>query len=383
MRTRPCSLIEFCFLFVASRRSLCFRETPHGAFPLFAVRWTAATCSTLCQTHVENGFEEDAEQPKDSMEVLRRWGCSENDILKLIGRRPSLRNADLTSLHSKLGLLQDLGITSKDLVKIINCRPRLLSCCISNCFEERTEYLMSLFGSGELLRKAIIRNPSLLTYDLHNTVKPVIALYEQMGVRRGDLITMILSRPTLIPRTSFDKEKMEYILKAGVPKDSKLYKYIVTIVGISRVETIRLKVATFEKWFSEEEVWSLFGRCPILLTLSIDKVQRNMTFVVGVMKIPADVVLKHPFLLSTNLEAVLKPRVLLAAKMEDMNLCPKIKGPLMLTALRMTEKRFLNAFISCHPKGVIEKLLEFYGNAKGIKRLAEASKKSLHQGFPF
>jgi len=225
---------------------------------------------------------------------------------------------------------------------------------------------MTLFESREVLAKAIVRNPSLLTYDFHNKVKPVIALYEEMGVSGRDLIPMLLSRPTMIPRTSFDEEKMEYIRKTGISKGSKMYKYVVTLIGISRHETICRKVANLEKFgFSEEEIFSLFGRSPLMMTLS------------------PSVVLRYPFLLYSNLEAVMKPRVLLAGKIQDMGLNFQIKGPTMLRALRMTEKRFLKAFVELHPKDVADELMEFYRNAKGVKRLAEASKKSVTNGFPF
>ncbi|KAH1131749.1 hypothetical protein J1N35_003127 [Gossypium stocksii] len=62
-----------------------------------------------------------------------------------------------------------------------------------------------------MLRRALVRNPSLLTYDFHNTMKPVIALYEEIGISGHDLSAMLISRPTLIPTTSFKEEKMKHI----------------------------------------------------------------------------------------------------------------------------------------------------------------------------
>ncbi|KAJ4843331.1 hypothetical protein Tsubulata_026704, partial [Turnera subulata] len=135
--------------------------------------------------------------------------------------------------ESKLSLLEELGISPTDIVKIITCRLRFLSCRIHNCFEER----------------------------------PAVLSYERMSVSGENLVPMLLSRPTLIPRTTFDYEKLEYIRKIWVTKDSKMYKHIVT--------------------------------------------------------------------------ALLKPRALLAGKIEDMGLSPKIKGPLLLRAMRMREKRFV------------------------------------------
>ncbi|GMH10676.1 hypothetical protein Nepgr_012517 [Nepenthes gracilis] len=247
--------------------------------------------------------EEVGGRQKDAADVLRKWGCSQTEINKIFYRQPALLKADCSNLESKLSLLSKFGLQSSDLVKIVHCRPRFLNCRINRFFDERLDYLQSMFESREVLLKAITRNPSLLTYDFHKIVRPIILLYEQMGVSRKDLVSMLLSRPTIIPRTKMTEEKLDYIRRTGVSKESKMYKYVVTIIGISRIETIREKVANIGKFgFSDDEVLRLIGRSPLLLTLSIDKVQRNMTFVVGTMKLPAKVVLGYPFLLLCNLK---------------------------------------------------------------------------------
>lgn len=321
---------------------------------------------------------------KDSAEVFREWGCSESDVSKIFERRPSLRKADVQILQSKLEILSQLGIKSTDLVKMMHCRPRFLNCRINVLLNERLEFFEALFGSREVLVKAIVRNPSLLTYDFHNKIKPVIAMYESLGLTKQDIIMVLLSRPTLIPRTSLDEEKIAYIQKTGVSKDSKMYKHVVSLFAISRIETIREKVMNLERYgILEDDICGLIGRSPFVLTLSVDKVQRHMTYILGTMRLQASVVLGNPFLLYFNLEAVLKPRFQIACKIEDMELVPEIKGPLLMTALRMSEKRFVSAFISCHPEKVASELLTAYNNAKSVRRLAESSKKNCNTGFPF
>ncbi|XP_038881817.1 uncharacterized protein LOC120073205, partial [Benincasa hispida] len=344
-----------------------------------------ATCSTVSVKQVEKEVGEGAlAHANDFTEVFRRWGCTDNDIAQIFARGPSLRRSDLNQLQNKLHLLQGLGITSPDLVKIINCRPRFLKCWINNNFHEQIESFLKIFESKEVLVKAIVRNPSLLTYDFHSRVKSVISQYEEMGLSKKDLILMLISRPTLIPRTSFNDEKMEYIQKTGLSQGDKMFKYVVTIIGISRLETIRHKVANLEKFgFTEDEIFALLGRSPLILTLSVDKVQRNMTFILCTLKLPAKVILNYPFLLYFNLDAVLKPRVHLLGKMEEMGLHMQIKGHPLLRALRMTEKRFLKKFIYSQPKDVADELMQFYQIAKGIKRLGETSRKISYRGFPF
>lgn len=320
----------------------------------------------------------------DSSDLFRQWGCTEDDISKIFQRCPSLRKMELKKLHSKLKILTDLGIPSTDLTKILNCRPRFLSCRINRCLEERLQFFQTLFGTKETLLKAIVRNPSLLTYDFHEQIKPIVAFYEQLGLSRSELVSMLLARPTLIPRSSLDDEKMDYIRRTGVEKGSTMYKHVITLFAISRSETIRQKVANLEKHgFSEDEVFRLFGRSPFLLTLSVDKVQRNMTFILGTMKLSANLVLDNPCLLFLNLETAIKPRFLLGVKLDDMGLVPQVNGPALLRAMRMTEKRFIKAFINCHPEDVARELLEYYRSVKRVRRLAESSKKQLCRGFPF
>ncbi|XP_048136804.1 uncharacterized protein LOC115755868 isoform X2 [Rhodamnia argentea] len=338
-------------LFRLPTRSVCDfpRILSLAASLSFSLLPAPATCSTLCLKE---------EPPQDSADLLRQWGCSDDDISKLFSRRPSLRGANLAQLRLKLQILTDVGITGPDLVKVIHCRPRFLSCRIDNHLEDRLQYFISLYGSKEVLRRAIVRNPSILTYDFPGRIKATVDLYEKMGVSKVDLVPMLMSRPTLIPRTSLENEKLDYIRRTGVPQNSKSYKYVVTIMAVSRLTTIREKVANLEKFgFSEEEVLRLFGRSPFMLTFSIDKIQRNMTFILGIMKLPA--------------------------KIQDMGLSPQIQGPSVFRALRMTESRFLKAFVGCHTGDVANELMEFYNTVKGVKRLAEASKKNYTKGFPF
>ncbi|KAK4418010.1 hypothetical protein Salat_2213700 [Sesamum alatum] len=341
--------------------------------------------TTACERlHEQIDLASVGDKTKDSAGVFREWGCSESDISKIFERRPSLRKMDIQILQSKLEILSHLGINSTDLVKMVHCRPRFLNCKINVWLNERLEYLEALFGSRQVLVKAIVRNPSLLTYDFHNKVKPVIAIYESMGLSKGDLITVLLSRPTLIPRTTLDDEKIDYIRKTGVSKESKMYKHVVSLFAISRTETIREKVMNLEKYgLLEDEIFGLIGRSPLVLTLSVDKVQRHMTFILGTMRLSASVVLRNPFLLYFNLETVLKPRFQIACKIEDMGLVPEIKGAALLRALRMSDKRFVSAFINCHPENVAEELMTTFKNAKCVRRLAESSKKNFNKGFPF
>ncbi|KAJ0010790.1 hypothetical protein Pint_34516 [Pistacia integerrima] len=365
MEQKPHTFLKLRYCLTTSQHHLLSSKKATIRSSLFHLTIKIAACSTKCLAEPETPQLQPNFSPNNSVQVLKKWGCNDDDISKIFSRRPSLRKINVVQLQSKLNLLSGLGIKSSDLFKIINSRPRFLSCRLDHCFEERLDYFTKFFGSKTVFCKAIVRNPSLLTYDFHHSIKPAIALYEQMGLSTKDLIPML------------NDQKIDYINRSGVSKTSKMYKYVVTLIAISRTETIQEKISNFQKFgFLEDEILSLFGRYPLLLTLSIDKVQRNMIFVV--------VVLQYPFLLYLNLEAVLKPRIVLARKIQDMGLSPEMKGQAAtLKALRMKEERFLKVYVNCHPQEVADELMEVFRNAKCAKRLAVDFKRIVRRGFPF
>ncbi|KAL8544801.1 hypothetical protein ACS0TY_005137 [Phlomoides rotata] len=363
-----------------------FKSLPFNLYPsiLLPCLFYTTARESVESPHKQIDLACNGDETKDSADVFREWGCSESDITTIFGRCPSLRNTNIQILQTKLEILSQMDIESADLVKMILCRPRFLNFKANVWLKERLEYMEALFGSREILVKSIVRNPSLLTYDFHNKIKPVIAMYESLGITNQDLITMLQSRPTMILRSNLDDEKINYIRRTGVPKESKMYKHVVCLFAISRIETIREKLMNMERYgISEDEFLGLIGRSPLVLTLSTEKVQRNMTFILGAMKLPASAVLHKPYLIFFNLETVLKPRFQIACKIEDMGLVPQIKGRILLRAFRMSDKRFVSAFITCHPPEVAAELITAYEAAKSVRRLAESSKKNHSRGFPF
>ncbi|KAJ0076899.1 hypothetical protein Patl1_36267 [Pistacia atlantica] len=353
MEQKPHTFLKLRYCLTTSQHYLLSSKKATIRSSLFHLTIKIAACSTKCLAEPETPQLQPNFSPNNSVQVLKKWGCNDDDISKIFSRRPSLRKINVVQLQSKLNLLSGLGINSSDLFKMINCRPRFLSCSLNHCFEERLDYFTKFFGSKTVFCKAIVRNPSLLTYDFHHSIKPAIALYEQMGLSTKDLIPMLISRPKLIPCSSLNDQKIDYINRSGVSKTSKMYKYVVTLIAISRTETIQEKISNFQKFgFLEDEILSLFGSIHFLLYL--------------------------------NLEAVLKPRIVLARKIQDMGLSPEMKGQAAtLKALRMKEERFLKVYVNCHPQEVADELMEVFRNAKCAKRLAVDFKRIVRRGFPF
>ncbi|XP_039146081.1 transcription termination factor MTERF6, chloroplastic/mitochondrial [Dioscorea cayenensis subsp. rotundata] len=364
------------------RKAISALLSVSGSGSLFSYSSTDVSVALAIDTSLEQSL------ARHAADVFRVWGCcTDAEVSQILARHPSISRIRLTSLQSKLQVLRRIGIIGPDLVKVINCRPRFLARRIGGpALDARLDFLRTLFRSDDDLLRALVRNPSLLSYDVEAAIKPCVQLYQAMGVGRYQLGRLLISRPTIILRSRLDDEKLDLLRRTGLPRDATMYKYALCLIAISRLDTLRSKIANLERFgFTINEVMGLFARTPNVLSLSVDKVQRNMTYVVGVMKLSPHVVLKEPAFLYSNLEKVLRPRYLLGLKLQEMDLRPQFLGPSLIRAIGMKEPRFLKQFITCHGKDVATPLLDFYSRVKSLPRLAETSRSTssvMRKGIP-
>lgn len=103
----------------------------------------------------------------------------------------------------------------------------------------------------------------------------------------------------------------------------------------------------------------LLARSCNVLTLSVDKVQRNTPFITETLHNFIAPVYHYLSLVFCSLDRVLRSRHMLSVKLDEMGLEPRIKRPLLLTrVVRMKESRFLKVFMNCHRDDVAGKLMD-------------------------
>ncbi|GLJ48060.1 hypothetical protein SUGI_1014790 [Cryptomeria japonica] len=148
------------------------------------------------------------------------------------------------------------------------------------------------------------------------------------------------------------------IWEIGANRESNAYKFILSRVAISRVETLMTKIENLKLCgLSAEEIWQLCRAEPQVLRYSKVRVSETMDFVVKDVELPANYIVKHSWLLKINLEKIIRPRFLVWQKIKSMN------GPSLSlsSVLMMTEARFVRNIIRGHPESTT--LWTIYENA--------------------
>ncbi|XP_057823367.1 transcription termination factor MTERF8, chloroplastic [Cryptomeria japonica] len=298
---------------------------------------------------------------------LKKHGCSEVQIAKIMKTMPRLIGRAEGTLEPKLKLLEDFGFVDRNLAKLLTINPSILCNSLNSSLLPKMVFLKEVFQSQDVLVKALLKSPRLLSFSLEKNLKPSFAFWQGWGFCGTGLFSFLRVQPDVLSRTSLTPARVDLIHKIGVDKESKMFKYIVSIVAVSRVETLEAKIENLKYCgLSAEEIWQLFGACPLLLKFSKENVKKKMDFLVNTMELPANYAVKHPGILTVSLEKTTRPRFLVWQKIKSIN----DFNIAFFTVLLMTEARFVSKIIKGHPES--QTLWTIYENA-----ISDASNRTL------
>ncbi|XP_057852664.1 uncharacterized protein LOC131062937 [Cryptomeria japonica] len=298
------------------------------------------------------------EKVEQFVHMLHKRGFSQVQIADIMRKRPHIICFSAErKLEPKIKLLEVFGFEGQALTKLLTRNHGILTLALENILPTM-EFLQNVFQSQDLLVKALLGAPFILNCNLEKTLKPSVALFEGWGFRGTELSRFVLLNPRVLSLTSLTPAHADLIHKIGGDKQSKMFKFIVSKVVCSRIETLEAKIENLKLCgLSAEETWQVFRGNPALLSLSKEYICEKMKFLVNTMELPTNYVVTHPGLWKFSLEKTMRPRFLVWQKIKDMN----DVGLSLLTVLRMTEARFVGKLIKEHPES--ETLLSIYQNA--------------------
>jgi len=113
----------------------------------------------------------------------------------------------------------------------------------------------------------------------------------------------------------------------------------------------------------EDEIKELVRRCPLILNVSTDKVQKKMDFFVHTAGLPSNFLLSCPRSVAFySLERRIKPRHKVLSAVRAMQ--PSMRPPSLSYVLQLNERTFLEKYVQCSPYAT--KLLEIYNGKSAL-----------------
>ncbi|XP_057823382.2 uncharacterized protein LOC131035675 [Cryptomeria japonica] len=284
-------------------------------------------------------------------DMLNRHGCTQDQITNIIRLQPSLMMVSLVRLlEPKIQVLIDVGVERENISKIVTKCPSILTAKLET-LRSNLEFLKTVFPTNDFLVRAITRSPFIIRLNLQNVLKPSVAYWEGFGFQGIEFIKFLLIDPWVLMRSSLTPEQLDLNRKIDIQKESKMYKYVVSIVARSRIEVLEAKIVNLQLCgLSPEEACELIRVNPSVLNKSEETIKKKMDFMLNNMGLSVDFVTNHPRMLTMSLDKVMRPRFLVLQNMKAMNGVEEVNPTRLCTMLTVTEAKFVAQIIERHPQ---------------------------------
>ncbi|GLJ13064.1 hypothetical protein SUGI_0204470 [Cryptomeria japonica] len=306
--------------------------------------------------------------------MLNRYGCTEDQIAKIIRSHPSLTVTSAERvLETKIQVLKDFGVERENMPKILTSCSRILTTKLET-LRSILELLKTVFPKQDFLIKAIVNNPQFLGNQIQKTLESSIAFWEDFGFRGTELTKFLSINPRVLKRGTLTPAQLDLISKIGIRKENGTYKYVVNIVANGRIEVLEAKIDNFQLCgLSSAQAWEVVRGYPYVLLNSEETVKKKMDFMLNHMELSVDFVAKHSRMFTMSLDKVMRPRFFVIQTMTTMNGAGEVNPKRLFSMLMMKEAKFVAQIIQGHPESAA--LWTVYKNA--IANVSETSKISV------
>ncbi|KAL7178107.1 hypothetical protein ACSBR2_031290 [Camellia fascicularis] len=224
-------------------------------------------------------------KPDSVLALFENHGFTKTQISNLVMKFPRVLLCDPDkTLLPKLEFFKSKGVSSTDVAKMLSSAPKVLDRSLRNQIIPSFNFYRNLIQSQDETILAIKRCCWLLLLD-PEACEPDIEFLREVGMpneknfillryicrSRGFMSNVVTFRRIVeeVEKMGFNPCKLNFVLAIHVLK------------SISK-STCRKKVEVYKKWgWSEDEILEAFGKHPVFMTVSENKIMRVMDFFVN------------------------------------------------------------------------------------------------------
>lgn len=273
-------------------------------------------------------------------------GLAAGDIAGFANR--GLLDAKLDrDLAAKFDLLVGLGFSDSEVAKLLRMS-NLLSSISLGGLKQRIEFLKSVVaGDGDVVR--MIKG-SIWTISgsgvIERRIGDNIAIMKEWGLADAKIKSLLVSH------TRFFQLKPQSIVAAaeraqsefGVARDAKMLFYLVFVLAVQPESTRQAKFRVLETFgWERSDVHALFRTRPLCFTLSADKLEKTLEFLMNRVGFSPSDIVNRGSMLGMSLEGRLSPRYDLINALKSKCLVRETFG--FYSAAYLSEKDFQKKFV--------------------------------------
>ncbi|CAO1947577.1 unnamed protein product [Urochloa humidicola] len=354
-------------LFLSLHRLLSATATSPSPKPFAIEEYLVSTCGlTRAQAlkaskklhHLSSPSKPDA-----VLAFLSALGLSRPDIAGLVAADPCFLCASVeNTLAPRITELSDLGLSRAQIARLV---PLARTAFRSSTIGPNLRFWILAMGSFEKVLTTLRQKCNILGSDIEKVVKPNLALLQQYGIHACNFRNPFLPR-VMTRAPEHVQAAVARIRKFGLRQDSRMFARALVVFAVHRQEKML--------GWSQNNVLMAVRKMPDLLSMSKERLLRNLDFLTRDVGLEIPYIAQRPVLVMYSLEGRLIPRHQLIKLLSA-------KGFLgdkfdLYSAFVLSEKKFLDKFM--HPyKHMVPGLADAYASscagkvAHGTRRCAE------------
>ncbi|GAV73142.1 mTERF domain-containing protein, partial [Cephalotus follicularis] len=297
---------------------------------------------------------ETPEKPDSVVKFFESHGFSKSRMSLLARRCPSILSCrDPAKLFlPKIEFLYSVGLSSVDVVNSISAFPILLHRSLRDRIIPSYDYLKGLFPSEDKLAISIKRFPDVLAYDPQTYIEPNIAILQQYGVPKANIMALLSQHPrAFFMKPDQFKEVVEELKKMGINPSAYRFVYAINSKRSLSKLTWQKKLDVYRRCgWSDKEILLAFTKNPLCIMFSEDKILAAMDTFVNKLGWDSSLVARCPNIIGMSLKKRIAPRsaviqVLLSKGLIDRSVA-------ISTMFICTEKLFLQKYVARYEEKV-------------------------------
>lgn len=286
-------------------------------------------------------------KPNLVLNFFKQIGLDNTQIKILVYPAPRLLFADVgKTLEPKVRVLQEIGLSGSDLVRVISKSGPFLRTGLDTSIRPSLEYLRKLLGKDETVAKVLKRSPALLHYRLDRVMARNILFFLNHGCSSLDIEKLILRNPTIfVQKLEWLEDIVQRVEKDFcICRDSQMFYYGVEMLSSLSKSSLEMKLGIFRSFgWSESDIITMVQRLPLCLTTSEVKLRNVLKFFMEELRYESSYVARHPTLIMFSLEKRVLPRIKIWQLLKEKQVIKKV--PCFYTVIKCSEREFLENYV--------------------------------------
>ncbi|XP_054811722.1 transcription termination factor MTEF1, chloroplastic-like isoform X3 [Prosopis cineraria] len=298
------------------------------------------------------------DKPDLVINFLKSHGFSRPQIIGFIKQVPEfLRSDPEKTFLPKIEFFKSRGVPTSHIPRLVCSYPQIMSRSLTKQLIPSFDFFRDVFQSDENLVKTL-RYCSGILLDINTRAVPNMQLLRGAGVPESNVIKLLQYFPRALTYSPNQfKSIVERVKEIGINPLKFQFLMAVHVYSSFSKSTLAKKADTYKKWgWSDNDILAAFRRYPFCMTVSEDKLDAALEFLVHNLGCDSSVISTYPIVLAYSLRKRIVPRGAVLQVLLSKGL---VKSKTLLATFAYTEKVFLRRLVLCHGQEANE-LLELY-----------------------